>query len=123
MAPCLALPISALSKGAQQASIWLNTGEGGLSPFHQEGSCDLVFQIGTAKYGVRNAAGGLDTEKIAELAKLPHLKMFEIKLSQGAKPGKGGILPGRQGHRTDCQHPGHPGPSGLHQPQSTPRGY
>jgi len=86
--------ISALSRGAQQASIWLNTGEGGLSPFHQEGDCDLVFQIGTAKYGVRNSAGGLDTEKIRELAKLPNLKMFEIKLSQGAKPGKGGILPG-----------------------------
>ncbi len=86
--------ISALSKGAQQAGIWLNTGEGGLSPFHQEGECDLVFQIGTAKYGVRDTAGDLDTEKIADLAKLPNLKMFEIKLSQGAKPGKGGILPG-----------------------------
>lgn len=86
--------ISALSKGAQEAGIWLNTGEGGLSRFHQESDCDLVFQIGTAKYGVRNAAGDLDTEKIADLAKLPNMKMFEIKLSQGAKPGKGGILPG-----------------------------
>ena len=88
--------ISALSAGAQQSGIWLNTGEGGLAPFHQAAACDLVFQIGTAKYGVRDEAGNLDSHKVAELAAIPEVRMFEIKLSQGAKPGKGGILPGEK---------------------------
>lgn len=70
------------------------TGEGGLSPYHLEGGCDIVFQIGTAKYGVRNQYGELDEAKLRKIAAHPEVKMFEIKLSQGAKPGKGGILPG-----------------------------
>ena len=85
--------IAALSAGADKSHIWLNTGEGGLSPFHQTAPCDLVFQIGTAKYGVRDEDGQLDLSKVKTLAAIPALKMFEIKLSQGAKPGKGGILP------------------------------
>lgn len=85
--------ILALSRGAAKAGCWLNTGEGGLSPYHLEGNCDLVFQIGTAKYGVRDLQGNLSDERLIELAKKPQVKMFEIKLSQGAKPGKGGILP------------------------------
>ena len=85
--------IEALSLGAAQSGVWLNTGEGGLSPFHQTAGCDLVFQIGTAKYGVRDDDGNLDTDKIKKLAAIPQMRMFEIKLSQGAKPGKGGILP------------------------------
>jgi len=85
--------VLALSKGAKEAGIWLNTGEGGLSPFHLEGGADLVFQIGTAKFGVRDEAGKLSDEKLREAAAHPQVKMFEIKLSQGAKPGKGGILP------------------------------
>ena len=85
--------IAALSAGAYKSHIWLNTGEGGLSPFHQSAPCDLVFQIGTAKYGVRDEDGQLDLSKVKTLAAIPALKMFEIKLSQGAKPGKGGILP------------------------------
>ena len=88
--------ISALSAGAHESGIWLNTGEGGLAPFHQTAPCDLVFQIGTAKYGVRDDKGALDTQKVKELARKPTVKMFEIKLSQGAKPGKGGILPGNK---------------------------
>ena len=88
--------ISALSQGAYQSGIWLNTGEGGLSPFHRQAPCDLVFQIGTAKYGVRDEQGRLDATKLTELAAIPEIKMFEIKLSQGAKPGKGGILPGEK---------------------------
>ena len=88
--------IEALSMGAAKSSVWLNTGEGGLSPHHQAAACDLVFQIGTAKYGVRDGDGNLDIEKIAGLAAIPQLRMFEIKLSQGAKPGKGGILPAEQ---------------------------
>ena len=85
--------IAALSAGADKSHIWLNTGEGGLSPFHQTAPCDLVFQIGTAKYGVRDEDGQLDLSKVKTLAAIPALKMFEIKLSQGAKPGKGDILP------------------------------
>ena len=85
--------VRALSMGARKAGCWMNTGEGGLSPYHLEGGCDIVFQIGTAKYGVRDADGGLSRERLRELAALPQVKMFEIKLSQGAKPGKGGILP------------------------------
>ncbi|WP_372886706.1 FMN-binding glutamate synthase family protein [Shimia sp.] len=86
--------IQALSRGARDAGIWLNTGEGGLSPFHLEGGCDLVFQIGTAKFGVRDAAGNLCDDKLREIAGHAQVRMFELKLAQGAKPGKGGILPG-----------------------------
>ncbi|MEA3219205.1 FMN-binding glutamate synthase family protein [Immundisolibacter sp.] len=83
----------ALSLGAAKAGCWLNTGEGGLAPAHLEGGCDVVFQIGTAKYGVRDAVGHLSEPRLRELAALEQIRMFEIKLSQGAKPGKGGILP------------------------------
>jgi len=85
--------VKALSKGAARANCWLNTGEGGVSPHHLSGNCDLVFQIGTAKYGVRDENGLLSDEKLKEVSSMPQIKMFEIKLSQGAKPGKGGILP------------------------------
>ena len=85
--------VRALSKGAKLAGCWLNTGEGGLSPYHLEGGCDIVFQIGTAKFGVRHEDGSLSHQRLKEIAALPQVRMFEIKLSQGAKPGKGGILP------------------------------
>ena len=85
--------VKALSKGAFRANCWLNTGEGGVSPHHLSGNCDLVFQIGTAKYGVRDKNGGLSDEKLRAVAAMPQIKMFEIKLAQGVKPGKGGILP------------------------------
>ncbi|GAB4391840.1 MAG: FMN-binding glutamate synthase family protein [Gammaproteobacteria bacterium] len=86
--------VLALSKGARKAGIWMNTGEGGLSPYHLEGGTDLVFQIGTAKYGVRDETGALSDEKLKQIASHEQVKMFEIKMSQGAKPGKGGMLPG-----------------------------
>ena len=86
--------VTALSFGAKKAGCWYNTGEGGLSPYHLKSGCDLVFQIGTAKYGVRDKSGHLSDEKLIEVAAHPQVKMFELKLSQGAKPGKGGILPG-----------------------------
>ncbi|MFK5915077.1 MAG: FMN-binding glutamate synthase family protein [Woeseiaceae bacterium] len=88
--------VRALSKGAKRAGCWMNTGEGGLSKYHLEGGCDIVMQIGTAKYGVRNAEGKLDDEKLKEVAAHSQVKMFEVKMSQGAKPGKGGILPGNK---------------------------
>ena len=86
--------VQALSKGAKLAGCWLNTGEGGIAPHHLSGGCDIVFQIGTAKYGVRDDNGGLDDEKLRAAAAHPQVKMIELKLAQGAKPGKGGILPG-----------------------------
>jgi len=86
--------VRALSAGAKMAGCWMNTGEGGLSPYHLEGGCDIVFQMGTAKYGVRNDDGGLDEDKLRDVAAHPQVKMIELKMSQGAKPGKGGILPG-----------------------------
>ncbi len=86
--------VLALSNGARMAGCWINTGEGGLSRWHLEGGADLVFQIGTAKFGVRNENGELDDDKLARVAAYEQVRMFEVKLSQGAKPGKGGILPG-----------------------------
>jgi glutamate synthase domain-containing protein 2 len=86
--------IQALSHGAKKAGIWLNTGEGAISPFHLEGGCDIIFQLGTAKYGVRDEQGKLSDDKLRDIASHEQVRMFEIKLSQGAKPGKGGILPG-----------------------------
>ncbi len=85
--------VRALSRGASKAGIWMNTGEGGLSPMHLEGGCDIVFQIGTAKYGVRDSEGALSDERLRAVAGHDQVRMFELKLSQGAKPGKGGILP------------------------------
>jgi glutamate synthase domain-containing protein 2 len=70
-----------------------NTGEGGLSPYHQKFGADIIWQIGTGYFGCRNAEGGFDEGQFAETARLPIVKMIEIKLSQGAKPGHGGILP------------------------------
>ncbi|MEM6624012.1 MAG: FMN-binding glutamate synthase family protein [Pseudomonadota bacterium] len=100
--------VKALSRGAAVAGVWYNTGEGGLSPWHLEGGCDVVFQIGTAKYGVRDQDGNLSDAKLREVAAHDEVKMFEIKLSQGAKPGKGGILPGNKVDATISQIRGIP---------------
>lgn len=88
--------VTALSKGAKLAGVWMSTGEGGLSKFHLEGGGDIIMQIGTAKYGVRDANGALSEDRLREIAAYPQVKMFEVKLAQGAKPGKGGILPGNK---------------------------
>ncbi|HEB52949.1 MAG TPA: FMN-binding glutamate synthase family protein, partial [bacterium] len=71
-----------------------NTGEGGISRYHLEPGGDLVWQLGTGYFGCRAADGSFDVDQFAEKAALPNVKMIEIKLSQGAKPGHGGILPG-----------------------------
>jgi glutamate synthase domain-containing protein 2 len=86
--------VRSLSRGANVAGCWMDTGEGGLSPHHLEGGCDVIMQMGTAKYGMRDPQGNLSGDRLVELAQ--HVKAFEIKLSQGAKPGKGGVLPGRK---------------------------
>jgi glutamate synthase domain-containing protein 2 len=83
---------AALGKGAKMAGILHNTGEGALAPCHEYGGADLVFQIGTAKYGIRTEDGDMDANLLKKMADHPQVKMFEIKLAQGAKPGKGGML-------------------------------
>jgi glutamate synthase domain-containing protein 2 len=84
--------VQALSKGAAVAGCWLDTGEGGLSPHHLAGECEIIMQIGTARYGIRDQQGEFSKQRALELA--GRVSAFEIKLSQGAKPGKGGVLPG-----------------------------
>lgn len=84
--------VRALNKGAQKGNFYHNTGEGGLTDYHLQGG-DVTWQIGTGYFGCRNEDGTFNPEKFAEKANLPAVKMIEIKLSQGAKPGHGGVLP------------------------------
>lgn len=85
--------ILALNKGAETGGFAHNTGEGGISPYHLEFGGDLIWQIGTGYFGCRNADGGFDEALFSEKTGQSVVKMIEIKLSQGAKPGHGGILP------------------------------
>ncbi len=85
--------VRALARGAKKANISMNTGEGGYPKYHLMENCDLIFQMGTAKFGVRKENGDLDENKLTALCQKPQIKMIEIKLSQGGKPGKGGLLP------------------------------
>jgi glutamate synthase domain-containing protein 2 len=85
--------VESLNKGVQLAGAYHNTGEGGLSPYHRNGG-DVVFHFGTGYFGVRTKEGNFSMEKLKKLvADNPFIKAIEIKLSQGAKPGKGGVLP------------------------------
>ncbi|MFT7248900.1 MAG: glutamate synthase domain-containing protein 2 [Arcticibacterium sp.] len=86
--------ISSLNKGAAQFGCYHNTGEGGLSPYHKHGA-DTCFHFGTGYFGVRGDDGHFSLDRMMQVVKEnPCIKMIEIKLSQGAKPGKGGVLPG-----------------------------
>ncbi len=86
--------VESLNKGAHKAGTYHNTGEGGLSPYHSTGA-DVVFHFGTGYFGVRSKDGNLDLAKLEKLAENnSFVRAIEIKLSQGAKPGKGGVLPG-----------------------------
>ncbi len=86
--------IAALNKGAALASCFHNTGEGGVSAHHRLGG-DLCYQLGTGYFGARDADGNFDISKVVQLCEeLPQIRMIELKISQGAKPGKGGVLPG-----------------------------
>ncbi len=82
-----------LNRGAKKGNFYHNTGEGGISPYHLEGG-DLCWQIGTGYFGCRDDHGKFNPELFKKYAHLPNVKMIEIKLSQGAKPGHGGVLPG-----------------------------
>ncbi len=85
--------IRALSCGARKAGIPLNTGEGGYPKYHLMDGADLIFQIGTAKFGVRNEDGSFNPDLLEKISRNKQVKMIELKFSQGAKPGKGGLLP------------------------------
>ncbi|MCT2557868.1 FMN-binding glutamate synthase family protein [Tsuneonella sp. YG55] len=86
--------IMALNKGAAAGGFYHDTGEGGLSRYHRSGGGDLVWEIGSGYFGCRDANGNFDPARFAETAQIDQVKMIEIKLSQGAKPGHGGVLPG-----------------------------
>jgi len=85
--------VLALNKGAKLGGFAHNTGEGGISPYHLKYGGDLIWQIGTGYFGCRSEGGGFDPVLFAEKSALKNVKMIEIKISQGAKPGQGGILP------------------------------
>lgn len=88
--------IIALNKGAKQGEFYHNTGEGGLTEFHLQGGGDITWQIGTGYFGCRTEDGNFDDEKFSQKASTSVIKMIEIKLSQGAKPGHGGVLPAQK---------------------------
>lgn len=85
--------ILALNEGARIGRFAHNTGEGGVSDYHLQGGGDLIWQIGTGYFGCRYPDGNFNPELFAEKAAIPNVKMIEVKLSQGAKPGHGGLLP------------------------------
>ncbi len=88
--------VMALNGGAKDGDFAHNTGEGGVSPYHLKHGGDLIWQIGTGYFGCRSKDGGFEPSKFAERSQLDSVKMIEVKVSQGAKPGHGGILPGKK---------------------------
>ena len=91
-----AAAVRALNGGAAIGGFAHNTGEGGIAPHHLEFGGDLIYQLGTGYFGSRDAEGNFSPEEFRKRAALPSVKMIEVKLSQGAKPGHGGILPGKK---------------------------
>jgi glutamate synthase domain-containing protein 2 len=85
--------VRALNKGAAKGGFAHDTGEGGYSPYHRENGGDIIWEIGSGYFGCRNEDGTFCADKFAEAARLPQVKMVELKMSQGAKPGHGGVLP------------------------------
>lgn len=85
--------VLAMNKGAKMGNFAHNTGEGGISPYHKAPGGDLIWQIGTGYFGCRTESGEFSPEKFQENARIDQVKMIEIKISQGAKPGHGGMLP------------------------------
>jgi glutamate synthase domain-containing protein 2 len=85
--------VRALNAGAKKGGFAHDTGEGGVSPYHQENGGDLIWEIGSGYFGCRTRDGAFDPEAFARVATLDQIKMVELKISQGAKPGHGGVLP------------------------------
>ena len=104
--------IEALNSGAQLGNFAHNTGEGGLSRYHLAGGGDIFWQIGTGYFGCRTKDGHFDPAQFAERAQTDAVKMIEIKLSQGAKPSHGGVLPGAKVDREFADVRGVPGGGG-----------
>ena len=104
--------IEALNRGADLAGCLQNTGEGGVSPYHRNGG-DLVFQIGTAYFGCRDEDGRFELSRLKDLVESAPIRAIEIKLSQGAKPGLGGMLPGAKVTQEIAEIRGIPLGSGL----------
>ena len=96
--------ILAMNEGARIGGFAHNTGEGGISPYHLEPGGDLIWQIGTGYFGCRTENGEFSPELFQEKAALDNVKMIEIKLSQGAKPGHGGILPAAKNTKRNRRH-------------------
>ena len=86
--------IESLNRGAAKGGFYHDTGEGGISRYHKAGGGDLVWELGSGYFGCRAKDGGFDPVQFKETASLDQVKMIEVKLSQGAKPGHGGVLPG-----------------------------
>jgi glutamate synthase domain-containing protein 2 len=118
--------IRALNGGAAKGGFYHDTGEGSISPYHREGGGDIVWELGSGYFGCRGDDGRFSPEKFAAQAQDDQVKMIEIKLSQGAKPGHGGVLPGPKVTREISQTRGVPmgrdciSPS-RHSAFSTPR--
>ena len=88
--------VLALNGGARQGAFAHNTGEGGVSPYHLEHGGDLIWQVGTGYFGCRTKEGRFDADQFSDVAAQDTVRMIELKLSQGAKPGHGGVLPGQK---------------------------
>ncbi len=112
--------VLAMNAGAKIGSFAQNTGEGGLSPYHLQPGGDLIWQIGTAYFGCRTENGEFDPELFQQKATLENVKMIEIKLSQGAKPGHGGILPAAKEHGRNRRHPSRQTSYGVFRRRLTP---
>ena len=113
--------ILALSQGAKLGGFAHNTGEGGISPYHLEGGADLIWQVGTGYFGCRTDNGDFCPKLFEEKSKQPNVKMIELKLSQGAKPGHGGILPAAKTDAGDRQDPSRPARPRRQLTSRTPR--
>lgn len=122
-----AAAVRALNAGAKRGGFYHDTGEGSISPYHREGGGDLVWEIGSGYFGCRDDEGRFDRDRFARAAADPQVRMVEVKLSQGAKPGHGGVLPAAKVTReisetrgvpmgVDCVSPA------RHSAFSTPRG-
>ena len=112
--------ISALNKGAQAAGCYHNSGEGGVSPYHQLGA-DVIWQLGTGYFGARDSEGRFSLDRLAgAIETCSQVRAVEIKLSQGAKPGKGGILPGAKVTPESAEIRGIPGGEDCISPNAHP---
>src|SRR6201998_4137804 len=89
--------VRALNAGARKGGFAHDTGEGGFSPYHRENGGDIIWEIGSGYFGCRHRDGSFDPDEFAKVAAIDQIKMVELKISQGAKPGQGGVLPGGKG--------------------------